>query len=157
MHNTNNDKLTAILNYLQVTDRIASSGQPDSDQFAAIADAGYQLIINLAMPDSPKAIATEADIVAAHQMAYVHIPVPFDSPRAVHLKQFIDAMKAFSKTRVWVHCALNYRVSAFLYLYLQLVEDVSEPQARGALLSAWQPDAVWADFMKLTEDQVFIP
>jgi hypothetical protein len=37
----------SILNYYQVTDTIASSGQPTDDQFNGIAEGGYDDIINL--------------------------------------------------------------------------------------------------------------
>ena len=49
----------SIFNYFQVTDNIASSGQPTSNQFDEIAEDGYSAIINLAMPDHENSIATE--------------------------------------------------------------------------------------------------
>jgi protein tyrosine phosphatase (PTP) superfamily phosphohydrolase (DUF442 family) len=38
-----------IINYILVSDRIASSGQPDEHQFKYIAEANYKVVINLAM------------------------------------------------------------------------------------------------------------
>ena len=40
-----------IHNHYRLTDSIASSGQPLEDQFKEIAEAGYEAVINLAMPD----------------------------------------------------------------------------------------------------------
>ena len=47
-----------IHNQYQLTANIASSGQPREDQFKAIAEAGYDIVINLAMPDSDHAMAS---------------------------------------------------------------------------------------------------
>ena len=43
-------------NYLKLSESIATSGQPSEAQFAEIAQAGYQLVINLAaLPDGGNA------------------------------------------------------------------------------------------------------
>jgi len=81
--------LEAFTNYIQIADRLASSGQPEEHQFRYIAKAEYQLVINLAMPNSENAIPEEDYMIAALKMAYVHIPVPFEAPNVDHLKAFI--------------------------------------------------------------------
>ena len=48
--------IEAMTNHIQVSDRIASSGQPEDHQFKTIAQAKYQVVINLAMPNSGNAI-----------------------------------------------------------------------------------------------------
>ncbi len=143
-----------IKNYIRVSDRIASSGQPDEHQFKDIADSGYQVVFNLAMPNSDNAIPEEGNIVTAHKMTYVHIPVPFDSPNVDHLRKFIRVMSAFSDQQVWIHCVVNHRVSAFLYQYLRLVEGATQAKAREAMLPTWQPDRVWQDFMAQEVDWI---
>ncbi|MDJ0674379.1 MAG: sulfur transferase domain-containing protein, partial [Calothrix sp. MO_167.B42] len=72
--------LANIYNYLKISDKIATSGQPDKEDFAMIKRAGYQLIINLAMSDSPDALLDEKEIVEAAGMEYIHIPVVWDNP-----------------------------------------------------------------------------
>ncbi|MEC9411966.1 MAG: protein tyrosine phosphatase family protein [Pseudomonadota bacterium] len=142
---------TNIKNYLAVTTTIASSGQPAVNEFEQIAEQGYQVIINLAMPDSSSAIADEGHIVTGLGMSYVHIPIPFDEPKQTHLIQFFNVMAGLSDRKIWVHCALNYRASAFLYLYLLIVKRQSKQQASAALLPSWKPNTVWADFMQQSE------
>lgn len=78
--------LEEITNYMLVTDRIASSGQPDEMQFKDIAQAGYEVVINLAMPNSENAIPEEGYIVTAREMQYIHIPVPFEAPSSESFK-----------------------------------------------------------------------
>ena len=146
--------IDAIKNHMRVSDRIASSGQPEGSQFKAIAEAGFQVVINLAMPDSDNAIPEERNIVAAHKMSYVHIPVPFDAPSAVHLRKFIRVMAAYADRKVWVHCALNYRVSAFLYQYQRLVHGVSPEEAVAVMLPSWQPDDIWRRFMSISGEEL---
>ncbi len=143
-----------ITNYIQVSDRIASSGQPNDHQFKNIADAKYQVVINLAMPNSDNAIPEEGNIVTAHKMAYVHIPVPFDAPNVDHLRKFIKVMAAFSDEKVWAHCVVNYRVSAFLYQYQRLVHGATPEQARKVMLPSWQPNDVWQRFMAISLEEI---
>lgn len=126
---------------------IASSGQPGRQQFSFIANGGYRTVINLAMPDSDNAIADEGNIVASLGMSYVHIPVPFDAPQIFQLRTFFNYMQAIINQKVWVHCALNYRVSAFLYLYYRLVRGLPEEEAIKVMLPGWEPDEVWLIFI----------
>ena len=58
-----------ITNYIRISDRIASSGQPEEQQFKDIAQAGFQVVINLAMPNSDNAIPEEGYIVTARKMS----------------------------------------------------------------------------------------
>ena len=143
-----------IENYIQVSDRIASSGQPEAHQFADIAEAGFEAVINLAMPDSDNAIPEEGNIVTSLEMTYVHIPVPFEAPDVSHLRAFIKVMEAFSHRKVWIHCVFNYRVSAFLYQYQRLVHGVQPHEAKKVMLPSWEPDDIWQRFMELSDEEV---
>lgn len=143
-----------ITNHMVVSDKLASSGQPTKSQFKDIAEAGFEVVINLAMPDSDYAIPEEGCIVTARKMVYAHLPVPYEAPTAEHLRMFFAIMKAFGSKTCWVHCALNYRVSAFLYQYFRLVHNVSPDEARKAIFAGWDPDQVWSKFMALDEEDV---
>ncbi len=106
------------------------------------------------MPNSDEAIPEEGNIVTSLGMTYVHIPVPFDAPSAEHLRQFINVMEAISNQRVWVHCVVNYRVSAFLYQYQRLVHGLPDQEAKKVMLKSWEPDEVWQRFMALSHEDV---
>ena len=138
-----------ITNYILVSDRIASSGQPEERQFRDIAEAGYQVVINLAMPNSEDAIPEEGNLVTAKKMVYVHISVPFDAPNMTYLKMFLGVMEAFSDKKVWVHCVVNKRVSAFLYHYQRLIHGKSHEEATRVMLPNWEPNEVWQQFLAL--------
>lgn len=143
-------------NFIQISDLIATSGQPERGEFQQIADDGYAAVINLAMHNSDNAIADEGNIVASLGMSYFHLPVPFDAPTAEHLKTFLGAMKTFENKKVWIHCALNLRVSAFIYHYRMIEHKVSSEEAKSPILKQWEPrmDAVWHEFMALDREDL---
>ncbi len=146
--------LEEITNYIRVTDRIASSGQPEEHEFKDIAQAGFEVVINLAMPDSENAIPEEGYIVTARKMQYIHIPVPFEAPAPEHIRDFISVMDAFKDKKVWVHCVVNYRVSAFLFLYMRLVKNATIEEASKVILKSWEPNDIWKRFMGLSKDEI---
>lgn len=56
--------LKEIADYYQISDRLATSGQPTAKQFELIAQSGYKLIVNLAMSCSTNAMSNEGAVVA---------------------------------------------------------------------------------------------
>ncbi|MFT7243842.1 MAG: protein tyrosine phosphatase (PTP) superfamily phosphohydrolase (DUF442 family) [Candidatus Azotimanducaceae bacterium] len=148
--------LDDITNYHQMTERVATSGQPTVSQFSAIAAADFTVVINLAMPDGDHALVDEGSVVSRLGMTYVHIPVPWEAPGLNHLNQFIAVMKATVPARVWVHCVVNARVSAFNYHYLKSCLGLPEAECRSPLLDKWEPqmDAVWQQFLAIPVEQI---
>jgi protein tyrosine phosphatase (PTP) superfamily phosphohydrolase (DUF442 family) len=137
-----------IYNYRQIDARLATSGQPDEPELAAIAAAGYTVVINLALHDNPRyALADEPGTVASLGMKYVHIPVQFDAPTDADLERFFAVMDENSDTKLWVHCAANKRVSVFLGLYLYLRCGKPADEAFALQRDIWAPDAVWSQFL----------
>ncbi len=82
-------------------------------------------------------------------MTYVHIPVPFDAPDIDHLGMFLGVMNRFPDKKIRVHCAVNMRVSAFLYRYQRLVGGKKHEEALRVMLPTWKPIKVWQRFMAL--------
>jgi protein tyrosine phosphatase (PTP) superfamily phosphohydrolase (DUF442 family) len=107
-------RLVGIKNYLQLTDRIATAGQPTRQELAAVAGAGYQAVINL---HTSSDLPDEGELVHALGLEYVHIHVPWERPERSHLERFFAEMEARRGQRLFVHCAANKRVSAFMALY----------------------------------------
>lgn len=144
------------LNYCQITEGVGTSGQPSREQLADIAQEGYEVVVNLAMHDSEKAIPDEGSIVAGLGMSYFHIPVPFERPTADHLRVFCGVMSVLEGRKVWVHCAVNARVSAFMFHYLTKVRGVSEEEATAPFLRDWRPlmDEAWRSFMALGKSDI---
>lgn len=143
--------LEQIYNFVQLTPTVGTAGQPKAEQFADVAAAGYRAVVNLAMPDSENALPNEGALVSASGMIYIHLPVDFAAPAAEHLRRFASIMESFDDVPVFVHCAMNLRVSAFMYLYLRHCCGVDEVAARSPILDKWAPrmDEVWQQFIAL--------
>ena len=150
------NKLSEIYNFEQMTDWLGTSGQPERGQFEAIADAGYQAVINLALPTSDNAIADEASIVTGLGMGYFHIPVKFEEPTVDDLRTFLGVMRALDGKNIWVHCVVNARVSAFVFQYLRYEKGVDDDSARSTLLTRWEPqmDDTWRNFLRIPKAAV---
>jgi uncharacterized protein (TIGR01244 family) len=137
-----------VYNYRAVDDAIGTSGQPTEAQLAGIAKAGYRTVINLALHDDPRySLPDEAQAVQSLGMAYVHIPVQFAAPTQDDLLAFLDAMDAHAGGKVWIHCAANMRVSAFLGLYRVLRQGWPEDKAFELMRGLWEPNEVWSAFI----------
>jgi len=106
-----------IYNFRRLSSALTTSGQPDEAQFAALRDAGVETVINLALSNSLRALPDEAATLAALGLRYIHIPVEFTAPTEADFETFAAVMQGLGDTPVHVHCAANYRVSAFLYRY----------------------------------------
>lgn len=144
----NDSPLSAIHHHRAVDDTLATSGQPKVEQLALIAEAGYKAIINLALHDDPRyALPDEAGTVRALGLAYVHIPVLFAAPTEEDLLAFFAAMEAHAHEKLWVHCAANYRVTAFLGLYRAIRQGWPTDRAFALMQGMWEPNEVWASFI----------
>jgi protein tyrosine phosphatase (PTP) superfamily phosphohydrolase (DUF442 family) len=140
--------LSEIYNFRQAAPDLATSGQPKEKQLAEIAAAGYTVVINLALHDDPRyALPDETRSVESLGMSYVHIPVAFDNPTDSDLAAFCDAMERHRGARIWVHCAANMRVTAFVGLYRTLREGWDRARAFELMDGVWKPNAVWSGFI----------
>lgn len=139
-------ELSGIYNFYLLNDHVASAGQPTADEFTAVHQAGYQVVINLATIDSTQALINERGILAQLGLDYVHIPVMWNAPQRRDFEKFCQTMQAHDGRKIFVHCIANMRVSAFLYLY-QCYLGLPEPDARRILDAIWQPNPVWQQFL----------
>lgn len=142
------DPLNDIYNYRAAAADLATSGQPTQQQLAAIAAAGYSVVINLALHDDPRySLPDETGCVKSLGMEYVHIPVQFAAPTDDDLRAFMDAMDRHGGDKIWVHCAANMRVTAFLGLYWVLRRGMEYARAFELMNGLWQPNEVWTRFI----------
>lgn len=142
------NSMEEIYNYLKISDSIATAGQPTKEQFGSVKDSGYDVIVNLALPISANALPDEKQIVESQGMEYVHIPVIWENPTLEDVEQFFDIMEANTDKKVFVHCAANMRVSAFIYLYRRIHEGMSDEEAKEDLHHIWKPNENWQKFIE---------
>ena len=137
-----------VFNYLQMTDRLATSGQPTRAQFESIRRAGYTTIINLLPHDHENALPGEEALMGELGLTYVYIPVDFKKPEEPQFDAFCEAMDQTQGQKVWVHCAANMRVSAFLYRYRVERQGEDEATCRAEMEKIWTPFGVWKAFVR---------
>jgi protein tyrosine phosphatase (PTP) superfamily phosphohydrolase (DUF442 family) len=137
-----------IYNFRQAAPDLATSGQPKESQLADIAAAGYEVVINLALHDDPRySLPDERASVHSLGLEYVHIPVQFDKPARQDLLAFFEVMEHKRGRRVWVHCAANMRVTAFVSLFRVLREGWGTDNAFALMHEIWQPNEIWSRFI----------
>ncbi|RPJ49750.1 MAG: phosphatase [Chloroflexi bacterium] len=137
--------LQDITNYLEISPLLGTAGQPAREQFTAIKEAGYDVVINL-LP-SPNTLPDEQALVTGLGLDYINIPVIWQQPTPANLDDFFQAMRANQGRKVFVHCAMNMRVSAFVYLYRVLVQGEPAETAKRSLKEIWEPDSTWQAFI----------
>jgi [ribosomal protein S5]-alanine N-acetyltransferase len=131
-----------------VFDSLWTSGQLSSSDILRLPGFGIEAVINLALPTASNALPGEAEAVTGQGITFVQIPVPWDKPEPKHLQEFFGVMDAFGGRRVWVHCALNFRVSAFVYLYRRLRLGEEHEAALDPLRTVWRPNPTWQAFIE---------
>lgn len=135
------------VNTHQIFEWLWTSGQLSENDIARLPALGIEAVINLALPDSTNALPGEAERVTREGLSYIQIPVEWTSPDLASLLAFFGVLKAYERRPVWVHCALNQRVSVFVLLYRRLCLGEDETRARHPLAEVWSPDAVWQAFI----------
>ena len=143
--------LKEIADYYQISDLLATSGQPTVSQFELIAQSGYKVITNLERSCSTNAMSNEGAVVTDLGMVYVQIPVVWEKPTLEDIRLFFKIMNAFESDQVWVHCAKNMRVSCFIYFWQKYLKKLSEIKACYPMNKIWQSSGVWQQLIEDAE------
>ncbi len=147
-------KLEEIINYIKINENLATSGQPTEKQFEDIKNEGFEVVINLALHNASNAIENEDKTVTDLEMAYFHIPVDFDNPKKEQASLFLNLLISLENKRVWVHCAKNYRVTVFCYLYHKHILHTPFDEIDFKVFDEWTPSEKWQDIMKTSYEQL---
>jgi len=111
--------LNTIKAFTQITDLLATAGQPSAEAIPALRSAGFERVINLGLLGQPYSLPDEHGLVESLGMAYRHIPVPFEAPGPAHF--------------------------AALYGFHRLGWD--RARAEALLAKVWIPNPVWRSFL----------
>ncbi len=149
----------SIYNYLKVSDQLITSGQPLAEQLKAASEEGFQTVINLATINPRYSLEDEAGLVQSLGMSYHHIPVDWANPTEEDFAAFEERMKSLPPEKTLIHCAANFRVTAFYSLYAQKHLGWSEAQAESFRASIWQGSdyPVWEGLIKRIRAQIRPP
>ena len=141
--------LKKIFNYYKVPDLFDTSGQPNNKQLISIANGGYEAVINLAPNTTIEGrIINEEAILKSNNIAYIHIPVDFNNPLDEDFNKFVAALEQNKHKKIWVHCAANMRVSAFVFKYRRDILGLSQKNIERDLKAVWIPNKTWGSFLE---------
>ena len=127
-----------IYNYRRVDESCITGGQPDTDQLKVAATEGFKTIINLATINPRYSLEDEAGLVESLGMAYHHIPVEWEAPTESDFAAFEALMARLPEGKTLIHCAANFRVTAFYSLYALKHLGWTEVQADQFRASIWE-------------------
>jgi uncharacterized protein (TIGR01244 family) len=138
-----------IKNYCTVNELLSLGGQPTEDELKSLARDGVKVVINLATINPRYSLADEAGSTRALGMTYYHIPVEWGNPTAGDFESFENVFRQLSSQKMFVHCAANFRASAFYALYALKHLGWSDAQADALMAPIWDGSSypIWDNFI----------
>jgi len=140
------DKSLNGVNFVKVSNRIDTSGQPSKELLENFADKNYDLVINLAPPLSKGSILEEGGLISQTGVKYVNIPVDWNNPTEEDFNFFSDVLNAKGQNKILVHCQINMRGSLFTFLYRVVHEKIDPELAHEKMTLVWEPTEQWLTF-----------
>jgi protein tyrosine phosphatase (PTP) superfamily phosphohydrolase (DUF442 family) len=139
-----------IHNFRKVDDQISTAGQPNEEQIRAAAAEGFTRVINLATINPRYSLPDEEGLVRSVGMTYHHIPVDWDRPTDADFDAFERVMESVGGDKTLIHCAANFRVTAFYSLYAMKHLGWSQARAEEFRSSIWRghDHPVWQEFIE---------
>jgi protein tyrosine phosphatase (PTP) superfamily phosphohydrolase (DUF442 family) len=138
-----------IRNYRKVNETLITGGQPTEEQLRAVAAAGFTVVVNLATINPRYSLPDEEGLVHSLGMTYYHISVAWDDPKESDFAAFEALMSQLGGRKTLLHCAANYRVTAFYALYAMKRLGWSEAEAETFMASVWNGSdyPIWQRFI----------
>ena len=138
-----------IENFRKVNDQLITGGQPSEAQLKAAALEGFQTVINLAPINPRYSLPDEARLVASLGMTYHHLPIDWAQPTESDFEAFEKLLATLETSKTLIHCAANFRVTAFYALYAMKNLAWSEARAEEFRNSVWAGSdyPIWEAFI----------
>jgi protein tyrosine phosphatase (PTP) superfamily phosphohydrolase (DUF442 family) len=145
-----------IYNFRKVDDQIITGGQPTAEQVKAAAEEGCEIVINLATYQAGHSLEDEAGLVRSLGMSYYPIPVEWQRPVLSDFAAFEQIMSLIGTSKTLIHCAANFRVTAFYGLYAMKHLGWTEAQAELLRASVWEGSEypVWEEFIRQVKETI---
>lgn len=127
-------------NFKAINDHLTTSGVIPEEALKNLSNQDYQAVINLLPDDDEHLVADEKQIIESQGIQYFHIPVDFDQPTQADVEEFLAVLKGISdQTKTHIHCAANWRVSAFYGIYAVKDNRWTSVEARQFIDGIWNP------------------
>ncbi|MES2071229.1 MAG: protein tyrosine phosphatase family protein [Pseudomonadota bacterium] len=137
-------------NFISWRTGLSSAAQPQRHYLEQAAQLKYEVVINLAPPQSWGSIENEGALIGRQGLAYVNLPVDFEDPVLRDFELFSGMMKASAGKNILVHCQANFRGASFVFLYRVIHENIPIQEAAAKLNAVWAPNVVWKKFIQQT-------
>ena len=125
-------------NFKEVNELVSCSGTLMKVSLQSLADENYEAVINLLPDDAEYAVQGEKNEIEGLGIQYEHIPVAWDGPGSSDFEAFESAMAAIKGKKVHIHCAANFRVTAFYAVYAFRNLGWSKTEVAEFIGSIWQ-------------------
>jgi protein tyrosine phosphatase (PTP) superfamily phosphohydrolase (DUF442 family) len=135
-------------NTVEITPKLVTAGQPSRETLAKLSAQGFGAVINLAPSTSHNAVLDEPVILNRQSIAFVNIPVDFGRPTDADYDAFAAQMAKLGDRKVLVHCEVNLRASAMVFLYRVIALKEDPDKAYGDVSRVWVPNATWKRYLR---------
>ncbi|MGA2261984.1 MAG: protein tyrosine phosphatase family protein [Acidobacteriota bacterium] len=126
----------SLPNYVELSSRIGTGGQPTDAGMKQLAEKGYKRIINLRTSGEGVDLAAEERQAMQLGLRYYMVPFNAKEPTEEQALAFSALMSALKEDKVFVHCGSGNRAGSLMMIYLALEEgmppDKAEQEARKA-------------------------
>lgn len=140
---------TSTLIRYDIDDQLTLAGQPQPADWAALANEGFGLVIN--MRSDPERATIQQSNAEAAGLRYIHLPLPAYQLEPEHLAIFHDLIAAQDQ-RIFLHCRSATRVALMWLLDCVVYQGWSREQAESALQVAGYGDDAMETFIFCADD-----
>ena len=137
-------------NRIDISPALTTSGQPTKAFLETLKSQGFEVVIYLAPPTVPDALADEPKIVGRQGLVFVNIPMDWDKPVAADFVAFTRTMEAFAGRKLLVHCQMNFRASSMVFLHRVITLKEPPGPAWQLVQRAWVPNDTWKRYIEET-------
>jgi protein tyrosine phosphatase (PTP) superfamily phosphohydrolase (DUF442 family) len=133
-----------------VNDLVSCSGTLMKVDLESLKTEHYQLLINLLPNDSKYSRSDEKETIEALNIEYYYIPIDWENPQVNEFEIFESILQRNKGKKVHIHCAANYRATAFYGIYALKNESWSLKDLFEFTGSIWQISEypIWKRFVK---------
>jgi uncharacterized protein (TIGR01244 family) len=132
-----------------IDERLTLAGQPQAEDWAALAAEGFQVVIN--MRSDPERAAIQQRNAESAGLRYIHLPLPVYELEPEHLEQYHQTLAA-EKGRMFLHCRSATRVALMWLLDRVVYDEWTREQAEAALRAAGYDDDAMETFAFCADD-----
>ena len=140
------DDSAVPVNTVEISDLLSTSGQPPAAYFEVLAEQGFEIIVNLAPPQSHGSLQDEGGLVGEKGMTYVNIPVDWNGPEREQFEFFARLLSQNQARKTLVHCQVGFRASTFTFLYRVIYLEQPADEALEFVHQVWVPNDTWTEF-----------